>query len=175
MLVNITSVKNGRSLERANDNIHPRSEICDLWYSQEQRRSNNRNYSDWSIWELGSARIQGVSSSRHCFQFSELIDSLIALTSLDLSQLAIIYLPRVRVRPSFQSRDQGTVNTFLHSIFGQFLLKCTLLINVFSMVTFCWHFMSFLPKTKSPDVLLSSFYGVDYSACNWIFFSRIHT
>lgn len=44
---------------------------------------------------------------QHCFQFSELIDSLIALTSLDPSQLAIIYLQRVRVRPSFQSRDQG--------------------------------------------------------------------
>ena len=48
---------------------------------------------------------------RRCFQFSELIDSLIALTSLDPSQLVIIYLQRVRVRPSFQSRDQGIVNT----------------------------------------------------------------
>lgn len=61
--------RNGQSLDPADHIIvrifilQPWSE--DQWFcdSQEQRRSNNRNYSDWSIWELGSARIQGVSSS----------------------------------------------------------------------------------------------------------------
>ena len=81
---------------------------------------------------------------RHCFQFSELIDSLIALTSLDPSQLAIIYLHGVRVRPSFQSRDQGMVNILLPQYFWSVPLKMHSPNQSFSTLDLLsWHFMDF--------------------------------
>ena len=81
---------------------------------------------------------------QHCFQFSELIDSLIALTSLDPSQLVIIYLHRVRVRPSFQSRDQGMINILLPQYFWSVPLKMHSPNQSFSTLDLLsWHFMDF--------------------------------
>ena len=117
---------------------------------------------------------------QHCFQFSALIDSLIALTSLGPSQLAIIYLHGVRVRPSFQSRDQGMVNILLPQYFWSVPLKMHFPNQSFSTLDLLdWHFMDFASLSRKSWCFywlwFSDIYGVKLSRQSISTFNRIQT